>query len=248
MKFWQKRIALKILIILLFMGVVVATFLSLSIRKEKPQISKEPKSPARLFFGKGISFVEYHGDKKIYSVSVDSVSVERAKLGPFAIGPLHVAHLNKVAIDLNLDEIEPLLDKENVEGQGEGEKALGFENPVSRIKEKLPPEARKIKGLNIKEVSINLWKKEQRILRISSDTATIDRKSGDLVFTGHAKMDAGENGNLISHRIRWNRKTRLFRVTDLYIFTKDGKKIEGEGMETDYLFKRITHQLSSKPR
>jgi hypothetical protein len=156
--------------------------------------------------------------------------------------------LNKVAIDLNLDEIEPLLDKENVEGQGEGEKALGFENPVSRIKEKLPPEARKIKGLNIKEVSINLWKKEQRILRISSDTATIDRKSGDLVFTGHAKMDAGENGNLISHRIRWNRKTRLFRVTDLYIFTKDGKKIEGEGMETDYLFKRITHQLSSKPR
>jgi hypothetical protein len=179
-------------------------------------------------------------------VSVDSVSVERAKLGPFAIGPLHVAHLNKVAIDLNLDEIEPLLDKENVEGQGEGGKALDFENPVSRIKEKLPPEARKIRGVNIKEVSINLWKKEQRILRITSDTAAIDRNSGDLIFIGHATMDAGERGNLISHRIRWNRKTHFFRITDPYIFTKDGKKIEGEGMETDYLFKRIGYQLSNK--
>jgi hypothetical protein len=204
------------------------------------------KSPAGLFFGKGISFVEYHGDKKIYSVSVDSVSIERAKLGPFAIGPLHVAHLNKVAIDLNLDEIEPILDKERVEEQGEGGKVLGFENPISKIKEKLPPKARKIRALDIKDVSINLWKKEKRILRISSDAATIDRNSGDLVFAGHATMDAGENGNLVSHRIRWNRKTRFFRVTDPYIFTKDGKKVEGEEMEADYLFKRINYQLLSK--
>jgi hypothetical protein len=248
MKFWQKTIVLKILIIILFLGVLVATFFSLSLRREGTRISKELKSPSRLFFGKGISFVEYHGDKKIYSLSVGSVSVERAKLGPFAIGPLHVAHLNKVALDLNLDEIEPILDKEKVEDQGEGQKVLDFENPISKIKEKLPPEARKIRGVNVKEVTVNLWKKEQRILRISSDAATIDRKSGDLIFAGHAKMDAGENGNLISHRIRWNRNTRLFRITDAYIFTKDGKKIEGEGMETDYLFKRVNYQLSSKPR
>jgi hypothetical protein len=246
MKFWQRRTALRILIILLFIGVLIATFLSLSVRREGTRISKELKSPSRLFFGKGISFVEYHGDKRIYSVKIDSVSIERAKLGPFAIGPLHVAHLNKVAIDLNLDEIEPILDKERVEDQGEGRKVLDFENPISKIKEKLPPEARKIRGVTIKEVSVNLWKKEQRILRISSDTATIDRNSGDLIFAGHATMDAGENGNLISHRIRWDRKTRFFRVTDPYIFTKDGKKIEGEGMETDYLFERVKDQLSNK--
>jgi hypothetical protein len=246
MKFWQKRITLKILLIALFLGIVIATFLSLSARREMPQITKRLKSPRGLFFGKGISFVEYHGDKRIYSVSVDSVSVERAKLGPFAIGPLHVAHLKKVAIDLNLDEIEPILDKESVEEQGAEGKVLNFENPISKIKEKLPPGARKIRGLNIKEVSVNLWRKGQRISGISSDTATIDRNSGDLIFTGHATMNAGENGNLISHRIRWNRKTRFFRVTDPYIFTKDGKKIEGERMETDYLFKRINYQLSSK--
>ena len=246
MKFWQKRITLKILIIVLFLGILIGTFLSLSLRREGTQISKELKSPSRLFFGKGISFVEYQGDKKIYGVSIDSFSIERAKLGPFAIGPLQVAHLNKVAIDLNIDEIEPMLDKEGSEEKGEAGKILDFENPISRVKEKLPPEARKIRGLNVKDVSINLWKKEQRILRISSDTATIDRDSGDLIFTGHAMMDAGKNGDLISHRIRWNRKTRLFRVADPYIFSKNGKKIEGEGMETDYLFKRISYQLSNK--
>lgn len=246
MKFWQKRITLKILIIVLFLGILIATFLSLSLRREGARISKELKSPSRLFFAKGISFVEYQGDKKIYAVSIDSFSIERAKFGPFAIGPLHVAHLNKVAIDLNLDEIEPILDKEGVEEKGEAEKILDFENPISKIKEKLPPEVRKIRALNIKDVSINLWKKEQRIFRISSDTATIDRNSGDLIFTGHATMDAGENGNLISHRIRWNRNTWLFRVVDPYIFAKDGKKVEGEGMEADYLFKRISYQLSNK--
>jgi len=246
MKFWQRRIAIKILILLSILGIVIAVFLSLYHRKEGPQVSKELKSSSKLAYAKGISFVEYQGDKKIYAVSIDSFSIERAKFGPFAIGPLHVAHLNKVAIDVNLDEIEPLMDKERVEEQGEGGKLLDFENPISKIKEKLPLEARKIRGLNIKEVSINLWKKEQRILRISSDTATIDRNSGDLIFTGHAMMDAGENGNLISHRIRWNRTTRLFRVTDPYVLTKNGKKVEGEGMETDYLFKRINYQLSNK--
>ena len=246
MKFWPKRTALKILIILLFIGVLVATFLSLSVRREGPRISKELKSPSKLFFGKGISFVEYRGDRRIYSASIDSVSIERAKLGPFAIGPLHVAHLNKVSVDINLDEIEPLLDREGGGNEGEAGKSLGFENPIAKIKEKLPPEARKIRALDIKDVSINLWEKEQRILRISSDTATIDRNSGDLIFAGHATMDAGENGKLVSHRIRWNRTTRLFRVTDAYIFTKNGKQVEGEGMETDYLFKRTNDQLLNK--
>jgi len=246
MKFWQKRTAPKILIILLFIGVLIATFLSLSVPREGPRILKGLKSPSGLFFGNKISFVEYHGDRRIYSASIDSVSIDRAKLGPFAIGPLHVAHLNKVAIDLNLDEIEPILDKERVEKQGGEGKLVDFGNPISKIKEKLPPEARKIRALDIKDVSINLWEKEQRILRISSDTATIDRNSGDLIFAGDATMDAGENGTLISHRIRWNRTTRLFRVTDPYIFTKNGKKVEGEGIETDYLFRRMNDRLSNK--
>jgi hypothetical protein len=245
MKFWHKRAVIKTLVILLFLGVLVAIFLSLSPRREGPRISGELKSPG-LFFGKGISFVEYHGDRRIYSASIDSVSIDRAKLGPFAIGPLHVAHLNKVVIDLDLVEIGPMLQKEGIEEQGGREKLLDFKSLISKIKEKLPPEARKIRAVDVKDVSINLWEKEQRILRISSDTATIDRNSEDLIFTGHAMLDAGENGHLASHRIRWNRGTRLFRVTDPYVFTKNEKKLEGEGMETDYLFKRMNDTLSTK--
>lgn len=246
MKFLQKRIAIRILIGISFIGILLVALFSILGQRERGRLSQELKSSSKLAYAKGISFVEYHDDKKIYAVSIDSFSIERAKIGPFAIGPLHVAHLNKVAIDLNLDEIEPMLDKERGEEKGEAGKILDFENPISKIKEKLPPEARKIRAINVKQVSINLWKKGQKTLRISSDAATIDRNSGDLIFTGHAMMDAGENGNLISHRIRWNRKTRLFSVADPYILAKDGKKIEGEGLETDYLFKRISYQLSNK--
>jgi hypothetical protein len=246
MEFTKKRMFIRILILCSILGLSVITFLSLFYRKEISRPTEEIKSSSKLAYAKGIFFVEYEGDKKIYAVSIDSFSIERAKIGPFAIGPLHVARLNKITVDLNLDEIEPRLVKEGTEEKGGEGKILGFENPISKIKENLPPQARKIRGLDVKEVSVNLWKKGQRILRISSDSAAIDHNSGDLIFTGHATMDAGENGNLISHRIRWNRKTRFFRITDPYILTKNGKKVEGEGMETDYLFSRISYGLSNK--
>lgn len=234
---------IKILILLSIIGILVITFLFIYHWKEQSQLIKELKSNSKLADGKGISFVEYHGEKKVYSVTVSSFSVERARLGPFAIGPLHIAHLDRVNIDLFLDGIESKLEKVDEKGEEGGK--LDFENPISNIKKNLPLGIKKIKGIKLKDISINLWKNEKKVFRISSDTATIDRETGDIIFTGHATMDASEKGNLISHRIRWDRKSRLFKVTDPYYFTKDGKKTEGRGIETDYLFQR-TNQLTSK--
>jgi hypothetical protein len=235
---------IKILILLSITGILVITFLFIYYWKEQNQLIKRLKSNHKLAYGKGISFVEYRGDKKVYFVSIDSFSMERARLGPFAIGPLHIAHLDKVNIDLYLDGIESRSEKERMGEKGE-EGILDFENPISNIKKNLPLQIKKVKGIKLKDISINLWKNEKRIFRILSDTATVDRETGDIIFTGHANMDANENGKLISHRVRWDRKSHLFKVADPYYFMRDGKKTEGAGIETDYLFQRM-NQLVSK--
>jgi hypothetical protein len=204
-------------------------------QREATHQSKEFVSSSGMASGKGISFFESHGEKKVYRVSIDNFSVEGARLGPFAIGPLVVAHLNKVTVDLYLEGIESGL------GRLTERASLDFERPISNIRKNLPS---RIKTIKLDNISINLWKSEKRIFRISSDTATVDRKTGEIIFTGHANMDAGENGNLISHRIRWDKDTGLFKVIDPYILVKNGKKIEGKGIETDYLLNKITKVAS----
>jgi len=214
------------------------------LQKDATRQSKESLSSSDIVSGKGISFFESDGEKKVYRVSVDTLSVERAKLGPFAIGPLVVAHLNKVTVDLYLEGIQSKLASQK-KGKGEGRltewASLDFEKPISNIRKNLPS---RIKNIKVDNISFNLWKNEKRIFRISSDTASIDRKTGEIVFTGHVNMDAGENGILISHRIRWDRETGLFKIRDPYLLTKNGKKMEGKEIETDYSLKRITKLAS----
>lgn len=245
MKFKQKSNLIKWLLLISIFGIITYFIYSIIFQKDLKQQSREFKTTSKLAYAKGISFVEYHGDKKVYSVSIDSFSVERARLGPFAIGPLHMAHLNKVSIDLCLDGIESKLEEENIREKISESGKIDLESPMLNIKKNLLFQVKKVKGIKINNISLNLWENEERIFRISSDTATVDRKTGDLIFTGHAVMDAGRNGKLQSHRIRWDRKTRLFKVVDPFYLTKGGKRIEGKGIETDYLLKRINYQVSN---
>jgi hypothetical protein len=244
MKFQQKIKIIKILIVISILGILVITYSSLSHRKDEGRISKELRSLSKLPQGKGIYFVGYQGNNKIYAVSIDSFSIERVRLGPFAIGPLNAAHLNKINVDLYLDEMESSLNVK--ESKGKEESPIDFEAPISNIKKNLPIQSKHIKGIKLKDISINLWRDGKRIFRISSDRATADRKTEDLIFMGHAIMDANEKGNLKSYRIKWNKKTHLFRVTDSYILTKGNSRREGKGIETDYLFRQIKYQSSNK--
>jgi len=235
----RKTKIIKILLLSAILSIVVAILTSLFLQENTTFPSKEFESYSKFSSGSGISFVETRGDKLVYRVSIDNFSIERAKLGPFAIGPLIVAHLNKVSIDLYREGIESKLENQ---GKANGEwTSVDFEGPISNIRKNLPY---KIKSLKLDGICFTLWEGGKRIFSLSSDTATFDRKTGEIIFTGHAKIDASENGNLLSHRIRWDRKTGLFRVIDPYLLTKDGRSIEGKGIETDYSLKKIASLVS----
>jgi hypothetical protein len=246
MEFRPKRLAIKILLLLSILGILGGTFLFFLNQRKEKEISEEFTPSSKLAYGKGFTIVEYYGDRKVYSVSIDSFSIERARLGPFAIGPLRVAQFDKVNVDLYLDTLESMLGGKKAGDDRLKKELMDLESPISNIKKNLPFQAKQIRGIKFRDISFNLWRNEKRIFRISSETATLDSKTKDLIFTGHATMDAGKNGNLISYRIRWDRKTRFFRVTDPYYLIKDGNRVEGRGIETDYLFKKVTYLTSNK--
>ena len=176
----------------------------------------------------------------MYEASVERFSVERAKVGPFAIGPLQVARFQNVAIDFFAEGLPGEADAPRPPARREPFGIHALEGPLADMRKELLFRGRKIGVLDIMGISLNLWEKGRRTFRISSDRATMDRKTGDLIFTGHASLDAAENGRLIAHRIRWDKKTSLFRVRDPYILTIGNEKKEGRGLETDYLLKKVT--------
>lgn len=190
--------------------------------------------------GEGWRITQSNGNKRVYQASIESISIERAKLGPFAIGPLHVAHLNRVAIDFYA---EGLADKDPYKSDAFRIDIL--ENSLVDIRNDPFFRSRKIKILDINDISLNLWDREKQVFGISSDRATIDRQTGDVIFIGHASLRAAENGSIISHRITWIRKTSLFRIRDPFIWTKGAVTKEGSELETDYLLQKIKYQTKS---
>lgn len=240
MKVDRKKKYFKILLLLAVFAMVAIIFAAYFSQKDPTGLSKEFASSSKLADAKGLSFFETYGDQKVYRLLVDAFSVDRAKLGPFAIGPLIVAHLNKVTLDLYLEGIESKLESHS---KAKTEWAIDLEGALANMRENLPS---KVKMIKADDISINLWKEEKRIFRLSSDAAAFDHKTGDIVFTGHVKMDAGENGNLIAYRVRWIRETGLFRIIDPYILTKGGTRTEGREIETDYTLKKISKSVSRK--
>ncbi len=235
----RKANIIKILLLLAILSIVAAVLASLFLQRSPILSSKELESYSKFSSGTGISFIETQGENLVYRVSIEAFSIERARLGPFAIGPLIVAHLNKVSIDLYREGFES---KKESQGKAEGEwTSIDFERPISDISRNLP---QKIKTIRISGIFLNLWQGGKKIFSLSSESASFDRKTGEIIFTGHVKMEASENGSLLSHRIRWDRKTGLFKVIDAFLLTKGGKATEGRGIETDYSLKKITNLVS----
>lgn len=199
----------------------------------------------QLASAEGLKISHSRGGKKVYDASIERFSVERAKLGPFAIGPLQVAHFKKVVIDFYAEGLlsNDVADKAPSKPRTFGIDAL--DGPLADIKKELLFRSRKIGILDIIGITLNLREKDKRVFKISSDRATIDRKTGDLIFTGHASLDASENGSIIAYRIRWVKKTSLFRIKDPFILTKGNQKREGRELEADYLLKKVRFKIES---
>ncbi len=208
--------------------------------RKTPQSSES----APLASAKGWKISRSRAGRKVYEASVDRFSVERAKVGPFAIGPLRVARFQNVAINFFAEGLFEEADAPRSSARPEPFGIRALEGPLADMRKELLFRGRKIGILDIMGISLNLWEKGKRTFRISSDRATMDRKTGDLIFTGHASLDAAENGSLIAHRIRWDKKTSLFRVRDPYILTIGNKKKEGRELETDYLLKKVTARVA----
>jgi len=268
-----KRFLLSILIALI-LTVCVATFWSL-LTSYRLRNAPESHPSDRLASIQGWKIHRSNGNTTVYQGSIESFSIERVKLGPFAIGPLRVARLQKVVIDFYLEGLlsnaepakhsskssnaQPVKDLSTISppdphkisaaapakppSMMESFRIDTLEGPFADIQNGLFYRGRTTRIVEITGVCLNLWAGEKRVFRISSDHARIDRQTRDIVFIGHASLDAAENGSIVSHRITWVRKTSLFRIKDPFILTKADETKEGRELETDYQLKTISYHI-----
>ncbi|MBN2321114.1 MAG: hypothetical protein JXR49_18690 [Acidobacteria bacterium] len=185
------------------------------------------------------------GNRKVYRASIGSFAVNKAKLGPFAIGPLNVARIENVTIDMYTEGLLSEADQDRNNSKLDTFRIDHLESLFGKIKENAVFRRRKIGIVDVNEISLNLWEAEKKVFNISSDRLTMDRRTGDVIFTGHASLDAAENGSIIAHKIRWVRKSSLFRIEDAYILTRGNDRKEGNGLETDHLLKKIKYEVKS---
>ena len=236
-----KRLVLSIAIAL-FIIVCAATLWSL-LRSYRLRSAPESRPSDKLASIQGWKIHRSNGRITVYQGSIESFFIERAKFGPFAIGPLHVARLQKVVIDFYLEGLLSIAAPEKHPSKMETFGIGTLEGPLADIQNGLFHRSRKTTVVEITGICLNLWAGEKRVFRISSDNARIDRQTRDIVFIGHASLDAAENGSIVSHRITWVRKTSLFRIKDPFILTKADETKEGREMETDYQLKTINYHI-----
>jgi hypothetical protein len=284
-----KRLLLSILIALLLTVCLATLWSLLSSYRLRSTAGSRPSD--KLASIQGWKIHRSNGNTTVYRGSIESFTIERAKLGPFAIGPLRVARLQKVVIDFylegllsnpgpakrpanisnaepekhpskrsnaqsakDLSRIPPAEPQKSLSKISAGEPARHpskietfgidtLEGPLTDIQSGLFYRSSTTRIVEITGICLNLWAGEKRVFKISSDHARIDRQTRDLVFIGHASLDAAENGSIISHRITWVRKTSLFRIKDPFVLTKAAETKEGTELETDYQLKTINYHI-----
>lgn len=205
-----------------------------------------PNHSSALLSVEGWKISRMAGGKKLYDASIESFSTNRAQLGPFEIGPLHVLHLKNTTLDFYSEGLAALEQESRHSARIGNTLIKALESSFADLKNEPLFRSRKIKILDMEGVRLNLWEKGKQVFAISSDTATMDRATGDLIFVGHVVLDAKENGRLISYRARWIKQTSLFRIDDAFILTQGNNKREGRGVETDYLLKDVSYQAKKR--
>jgi hypothetical protein len=175
---------------------------------------------------KGLSFVETQDGREIFSLDIGSFKIRKIKLGFFRVGLFKTAELENVEINFYINE--------NVKGITK--EPFDFEKCF--LASELPG-LEKVRGVEIKNIKINIMQENRIISSISSDYAEIDLARKDVIFKGNVKISSQEDKVLRCYRIRWVNKTNRFKTNDFYKLTKEGKAFEGKGLETDYLLENI---------
>lgn len=146
----------------------------------------------------GLKLTDFKVGRKTFSLSVDSLRVEKKKMGFLHLGFMKIARLEGVEIDWFENEVSRP-QKDPAGGPSRSEDADRFFSQVNKLKQILPDH---IKGVELTQVKINFFKDNEKSFTIKADKAVV-KPGGQLVLKGHVAMNAGNGKKLTCEKIIW---------------------------------------------
>lgn len=177
---------------------------------------------------KGISSVEFKDNRKIFELETDQIKISKKKVGVFRIGFLKIAEINKLKINCYLDP----------DTQDSTENILNFDRVLFNNNALKSLSLDSIREIKIKNIEINLFKKDELISSIKSDSAGIGFYKKGFVFSGNVFIRSN-NRSLNTQSILWLKDKNQFNTTDNFLLTTDASIIKGKGLSCDYMLDDI---------
>ncbi len=165
----------------------------------KPILPKRdyPDAPKKEIVS-GLKLSDFKVGRKTFSLSVESLRVEKKKMGFLHLGFMKIARLEGVEIDWFENEA-PGPQTDPAGGPSRSGDADRFFSQVNKLKQVLPGH---IKGVELTRVKINFFKDEEKSFTIKADKAVV-KSGGQLVLKGHVTMKTGNGQTQTCEKVIW---------------------------------------------
>lgn len=170
---------------------------------------------------KGFTYVGHRAGEKVIEVRADRLKIEKKKFGPFRFGMLSTARLDNAVIRIF------------AKGIGEKERPQDALGPVfSDMRASVLPE-KKISGIEMKPVFIEIHDQGKIISTLNAGAAVIRPAQKDILFTGHVAITSGFR-TLKADELRFVPARGIYAVNGPYRLETKNAHTEGAGMITDF--------------
>ncbi|MCG8550767.1 MAG: hypothetical protein MI799_10235 [Desulfobacterales bacterium] len=164
--------------------------------KTSRSTSVYPDAPKKEIVGE-LKMTDFRVGRRNFSLAVQSLRVEKKKMGFLGLGFMKIAILEGVEIDW-FENGTPGPQKEPA-GPSALEDADRLLSQVNKLKQVLPGH---IKGVELTRVKINFFKDKKKLFTAKADNAFV-RSGGRLVLKGHVTMKAGNGETLTCEKAVW---------------------------------------------
>lgn len=212
-----------------------------------------PSVPSSDMLVNGLSFTEYHENRKLFSFKAETFEISRKQIGFLRMGFVKEAALKNVQLRFYLLSREvpgveksdegappnppynnpPAQDNTSPSPALEGDSGLeSFFKNTDRLN---TLKLERIKGLDLDGLEIEMLVDNQWASSIKSDVAHMDLKARSIVFSGNVSIRAANGNRLTCPHLAWNPKIQKLSTEGPYVLIKNGAIIKGKGLKCDPL-------------
>lgn len=193
---------------------------------------QSPRHEARYFQGiGGFTYRRFSDSGLVLRLDAEALAVVPRRLLVFNIRSVNEVHIDKARIEARFYPVvaedpvllPPVMDElSDREGDGNGRRGYREFGLISRTL--------------VRGVHADLYRQDRLAVVLRAETGYVDHRRRNPRFTGVVLENAESTLRILSDRMTWDRKDRVFRIPGSYVAFTDKGKADGRGITVDLDF------------